>query len=84
MSNHFGSFSYIGGIIGSSVSACFLIILGMVNVYIMYKLLQQLKKLTNSPMPAADADPAQDFKIEGGGCLFHVLKKMFKLVDRYV
>lgn len=79
VSDKFGSFSRVGGIIGSTVSATFLIVLGVMNVYILVKLLQQLRKVINSP---ADSEEPE-FKIEGAGCLFRSLKGMFKLIDRY-
>ena len=77
VSSKFGSFSRVGGIIGSSVSAAFLIILGLLNAYILYKLIQQMRKLIRSA-PEAGAE----FKLQGAGCLFYLLKKMFKLIDR--
>lgn len=80
VSTRFGAFSRVGGIIGSSVSATFLIVLGIMNVFILYKLIKQLRVIINSP---ADA-PEAEFQIEGGGCLFRVLKRTFKLIDRYV
>jgi high-affinity nickel-transport protein len=46
----------------------------------LYKLIKQLRVIINSP---ADA-PEVEFQIEGGGCLFRVLKRTFKLIDRYV
>lgn len=76
--SRFGSFSGIGGIIGSSVSAAFLIILGIINIYILYKLVDELRKAIAAPI----GQEARDFTISGGGCLFHLLKKMFKLVDK--
>lgn len=80
VSDRFGSFSRVGGIIGTSVSAAFLVVLGIMNAYILYKLLQQLRKLINTPA----GEGQEDFKIEGAGCLFSLLKKMFKLIDRSV
>lgn len=80
VSSKFDSFSTIGGIIGSSVSAAFLILLGIMNAYILYKLIKQMQKVYN--LPEGQEDEA--WKIEGGGILFSVLKKMFKLIDRYV
>ncbi|KAJ9622746.1 hypothetical protein H2203_006397 [Taxawa tesnikishii (nom. ined.)] len=79
VSERFGSFSRVGGIIGTSVSATFLIVLGLMNIYILYKLVSQLQKLVNSPA----GQTQEEFKFEGGGCLFQVLKKMFRLIDRY-
>ncbi|KAH0331952.1 ketoacyl synthase domain-containing protein, partial [Aureobasidium melanogenum] len=78
VSSRFGAFSHVGGIIGSSVSATFLIVLGVMNVFILYKLIKQLREIINTP---ADS-PEPEFQIEGGGCLFRVLKRMFKLIDR--
>ncbi|KAF3392795.1 High-affinity nickel transport protein nic1 [Penicillium rolfsii] len=78
VSSKFDSFSRIGGIIGSSVSAAFLILLGIMNAYILYKLVKQMQKVYN--LPEGQEDEA--WKIEGGGVLFSVLKKMFKLIDR--
>ncbi|MCJ1390126.1 hypothetical protein MMC18_002984 [Xylographa bjoerkii] len=60
ISSKFGTFSTIGGIIGSSVSAAFLIILGLMNIYIMYKLIQQMKILIDS-----SPEEQQAFKIKG-------------------
>ena len=45
ISNRFGAFSKVGGIIGTSVSAAFLIILGILNSYICFKLVQQMRRL---------------------------------------
>ena len=78
VSSKFDSFSRIGGIIGSSVSAAFLILLGIMNAYILYKLIKQMKKVFALP----DGQEDEAWKIEGGGILFAVLKKMFKLIDR--
>ncbi|OJK03507.1 hypothetical protein ASPACDRAFT_1862849 [Aspergillus aculeatus ATCC 16872] len=78
ISSRFDSFSTIGGIIGTSVSAAFLILLGLMNAYILYKLYRQMQKVLNLPEDRAD----EIWKIEGGGMLFNVLKRMFKLIDR--
>ncbi|KAE9976984.1 hypothetical protein EG328_002311 [Venturia inaequalis] len=77
VSKNFDNFSHIGGIIGSSVSAAFLLILGIMNIYILAKLIQQLRLLLRTP-------PGQEvaFKIEGGGVLFNLFQKMFRLIDR--
>ena len=77
VSERFDSFSYVGGIVGSSVSSAFLLILGIANGYIFFILWLKLRKLLYS-----SASGHNDFKIEGGGCLYHVLKRVFRLVDR--
>ncbi|KAJ5577422.1 uncharacterized protein N7459_006386 [Penicillium hispanicum] len=78
VSSRFDSFSTIGGIIGSSVSAAFLILLGLMNGYILFKLIRQMQKVFN--LPEGQEDEA--WRIEGGGILFSILKKMFKLINR--
>ncbi|KAH0833609.1 hypothetical protein AYO21_05287 [Fonsecaea monophora] len=79
IAGRFDSFGTVGGIIGTSVSAAFLILLGIMNAYILYKLVVQIRKVIRL-QPEQEAVEA--WKIEGGGCLFRVLKKMFKLIDR--
>lgn len=76
--DRFGSFSEVGGIIGSSVSAAFLIILGAMNAWILYKLYQQLHKAIASPI----GQESLDFSFEGGGCMTMLLRRTFKLVDK--
>ena len=78
ISSRFNSFSTIGGIIGTSVSAAFLIILGLMNMYILYKLIKQMQKILSLPEGQED----EIWKIDGGGPLFRMLKKMFRLIDR--
>ncbi|THC97657.1 hypothetical protein EYZ11_002883 [Aspergillus tanneri] len=78
VSSRFDSFSTVGGIIGTSVSAAFLILLGLMNGYILYKLYKQMQKVLNLP----EGQEEEAWKIEGGGFLFSVLKRMFKLIDR--
>ncbi|KAJ4294047.1 Mitochondrial beta-keto-acyl synthase [Kalmusia sp. IMI 367209] len=78
VSSKFDNFSRVGGIIGTSVSAAFLLLLGLMNLYILYKLVVQMKKLIASE-PGTEH---QEFKIQGGGCLFPILQRLFKLIDR--
>ncbi|CZT18598.1 related to high-affinity nickel transport protein [Ramularia collo-cygni] len=76
--DRFGSFGKVGGIIGSSVSAAFLILLGVMNGWILYKLYQQLQKAIAAPI----GQESLEFSFEGGGCMTMLLKRTFKLVDR--
>ena len=79
VSRRFDSFGNVGGIIGTSVSAAFLILLGIMNAYILYRLVVQIRKVIRmQPDEAAE----EAWKIEGGGVLFRLLKRMFKLIDR--
>lgn len=63
------------------------------NAYILYKLVQQMRKVLRFYRRQQHADEHPDdvqvneeeidiWKIEGGGFLFAVLKKMFVLIDR--
>jgi high-affinity nickel-transport protein len=78
VSDKFDNFERVGGIIGTSVSATFLLLLGIMNIYILYKLIVQMKKMVASE-PGSEHE---EFKIQGGGCLFPILQKLFKLIDR--
>lgn len=78
ISDRFGAFSKVGSIIGSAVSAGFLILLGVMNAYILYKLVQQLRRAIAAPV----GQESLEFDFGGGGCMMYILKKMFKLVDR--
>jgi high-affinity nickel-transport protein len=80
ISKKFGSFGTIGGIIGSSVSAAFLLLLGLMNGYILYKLVVQLRLILAMPV-GHETSPAA-LRVEGGGPLFRILKRIFKLIDR--
>lgn len=77
ISSKFDAFSRIGGIIGVSVSAAFLILLGVMNIYILCKLIEKLKKLINT---SPREEPG--LEIIGAGCLFYLFKKIFKLIDK--
>lgn len=79
VSSRFDRFSTVGGIIGTSVSAAFLILLGLMNAYILYKLIQQMRKV----LGLKEGEESEAWKIEGGGILFSILKRMFRLIDRY-
>ncbi|KAL1588895.1 hypothetical protein WHR41_02667 [Cladosporium halotolerans] len=81
ISDRFDSFSSIGGIIGSSVSSAFLIILGAMNAWILYKILRALQTAIRSPTPTShQADSNTLFP--AGGCMTSLLKKLFHLIDR--
>jgi len=75
----FDNYSRIGGIIGISVLASFLVVLGIMNMFILYKLVKQLRKLL-----ATHPSHHEGFKIEGAGWLIRLFKSMFKLIDRSV
>ena len=51
------------------------------NIYILYKLIQQIKKVINT---SEQDGQRPGFELKGGGCLFWMLKKMFRIIDRSV
>jgi len=79
VSDRFDSFSRVGSIIGTSVSAGFLILLGIMNMYILYKLLSELRRLISTH---PSDDQRQHFQIQGTGCLYHLTKRLFRFIDR--
>lgn len=87
LENRFESFRNIGGIIGTSVSAAVLIILGIGNAWIMAVLIRRIRVAlqderegTQASLNADNGD--KDFKLEGGGIMVRLFKKVFKLIDR--
>lgn len=80
ISDRFDSFADVGGIIGSSVSSAFLIILGTMNGYILYKLVTALRATIRSPIGQEQVDSSNLFV--GGGCMMAILQKLFRLIDR--
>jgi high-affinity nickel-transport protein len=80
ISDRFDSFADVGGIIGSSVSSAFLIILGTMNAYILYKLTTALRAAIRSPIGHEQTNSATLFV--GGGCMTTLLQSLFRLIDR--
>lgn len=77
ISSKFGTFSRVGGIIGTSVSAGFLLLLAILNLYVLYKLIDQLNRLI-----ATRPTEEQRIEVTGAGCLFYLFRKLFKTIDR--
>lgn len=78
ISDRFGAFSDVGSIIGSSISAAFLILLGLMNAWILYRLYTALQRAIASPL----GHESLDFNFEGAGCMMALLRKAFVIVDR--
>jgi len=79
ITKRFDHYSKIGQIIGTSVSAAFLLTLGAMNIYILYKLVGEMRRIIKS---AQEDEGEGGLRIEEGGCLGRVLKKLFWIVDR--
>lgn len=78
VSGRLEAFGSVAGIVGSSVSAAFLILLGVMNAYILYNLVVHMRKV----LDLSTGEEEQGWKVEGKGCLFRILKGVFKLIDR--
>lgn len=83
LEKRFDGFSNVGGIIGTSVSAAFLILLGIGNAWILCVLIARLRRVLRDPEIAnAGSDAIPGLNLEGGGFLVRVFKRVFKLIDR--
>ena len=77
VSSKFDDFSRVGGIIGTSVAAVFLLLLGLMNSFILVRLVQEMRR--------ALSQQRQDehiFELQGAGCLLRLLQGAFKFIDR--
>jgi high-affinity nickel-transport protein len=82
ISDRFDAFGDVGGIIGSSVSSAFLIILGSMNAYILYKLTRTLLATIRSPIGHENSNSnTTDLFPATGGCMTALLRKLFHLID---
>ncbi|RYP63668.1 hypothetical protein DL771_009156 [Monosporascus sp. 5C6A] len=88
--DRFDNFAYVGGIVGTSVSAAFLILLCLGNGWVLYRLIRRLRQVLREPEPhfsaeedGADEDrAAANLQLESPGLLANVFRKLFRIVDR--
>ncbi|KAH8176587.1 high-affinity nickel-transport protein [Sarocladium implicatum] len=87
--DRFDGFARVGNIIGTAVSAAFLIILCIGNGWVLYKLIKQLQatlqesqRFAGSDDNAAERMAAGQMEVEGGGFMTKVLRKLFRAIDR--
>ena len=74
ITSRFDHFSKIGQIVGTSVSAAFLLILGAMNIYILYRLVEEMRRIIDGG--------EEGLRIGGGGCLGRALGRLFWIIDR--
>lgn len=86
LSERFDSFSRVGGVIGTSVSAAFLIVLAILNGYVLYKLVRRMRTVleqNRAPTAAHEAEENVLAKaLQGSGCLVRAFKGAFRMIDR--
>ncbi|RSM13541.1 hypothetical protein CDV31_005839 [Fusarium ambrosium] len=85
--DRFDGFTRVGNIIGTSVSAVFLIILCIGNGWVLYQLVQRLKvvlqeRQQRSGFDAEESQIQDHFALDGGGFLARVFKRLFRVIDR--
>ncbi len=80
ISEKFGTFSRVGGIIGTAVSAAVLILLAVANSFILWKLVRQLRGYLAGPGPVEGGESSV---VQGYGCMFGLLRRLFRLIDRW-
>lgn len=88
--DRFDGFQRVGNIIGTSISAAFLLILCAGNAWVLYRLVSRLKVLLRKQhhqIGDGDEGGAEDTEggqltLEGAGFMAHVFRKLFRLVDR--
>lgn len=86
LEKRFDGFRNVGGIIGTSVSAAVLMLLGIGNAWILYKLVQRMRVVLREE-DDADRRELEDgavagLNLEGGGVMVRVFKRVFKFIDR--
>lgn len=94
--DRFDGFTRVGNIVGTSVSAAFLIILCIGNGWVLYKLVKRLRQVladrrrdeeaggdgTMTSEYDAQATASGQFGLEGGGFMARILGFLFKAIDR--
>ncbi|TQW04338.1 hypothetical protein V2A60_007113 [Cordyceps javanica] len=94
--DRFDGFARVGNIVGTSVSAAFLIVLCIGNGWVLYKLVRRLREVLAERRRIeenggdgrmvteydAEATASGQFNLEGGGLMARVLGFLFKAIDR--
>ncbi|KAK7740462.1 hypothetical protein SLS53_005304 [Cytospora paraplurivora] len=87
----FDGFQRVGNIIGTSISAAFLLILCAGNAWVLYRLVKRLRvllwekqqQIRNNHDEGTEEDTAgEQLTLEGAGFLANVFRKLFRIVDR--
>ncbi|MFZ1932606.1 MAG: HoxN/HupN/NixA family nickel/cobalt transporter [Thermoguttaceae bacterium] len=76
---HFPQFQQVGGIIGTSVSACFLLLIAVVNFFVF---LDVLKRFNAARRGSRSVDHAATDAASAGGVLSWALRSVFRFVGR--
>ncbi|KAM7196612.1 High-affinity nickel-transport domain containing protein [Rhypophila sp. PSN 637] len=90
--DRFDDFTRVGNIIGTSVSAAFLLILCVGNGWVLWRLVKRVRVVLEEQRQQRQsgsgqeddggADAAANLSLEGAGFLANVFRKLFRMVDR--
>lgn len=91
--DRFDGFQRVGNIVGTSVSAAFLLVLCAGNAWVLYRLVKRLKTLLEGQRrqirdgedaqgPGEEDTAAAQLSLEGAGFMANVFRKLFRIVDR--
>ncbi|KAK7696754.1 hypothetical protein SLS64_014243 [Diaporthe eres] len=91
--DRFDGFQRVGNIVGTSVSAAFLLILCGGNAWVLFRLVKRLRTLLEGQRrqiregeeaqgPGEEDTAAAQLSLEGIGFLANVFRKLFRIVDR--
>ncbi|KAI1488775.1 NicO-domain-containing protein [Biscogniauxia mediterranea] len=88
--DRFDNFQHVGGIVGTSVSAAFLILLCLGNGWVLYRLVRRLREVLRQPDPHHPEEGGEEdehaaernLQLEGAGFMAKVFRKLFRIVDR--
>ncbi|PQE10861.1 high-affinity nickel-transporter protein [Rutstroemia sp. NJR-2017a BBW] len=81
LESRFHSFQNIGGIIGTSISAAVLILLGIGNAFILWKLVRKMREVLREEV-AEDEGIEGGLGFDGAGIMMRVLRRVFKVIDK--
>jgi high-affinity nickel-transport protein len=84
LEQRFEGFRNVGAIVGTAVGSGVLIILGVGNGWILFKLVQRMRQVLKEEVSEDRIDGSGDrgLSFDGGGIMVRIFKKVFKLVDR--
>jgi high-affinity nickel-transport protein len=84
LEERFGGFEQVGGIIGTAVSSAVLILLGVGNAWVLYRLSKRMKYLLGAELNVDGSRGTGEAGLgfDEGGFMFRIFKRVFLLIDR--
>lgn len=90
LAEKFGNFQAIGGIIGTSISMSFLLLIGIANCFVLYRLIKSMryelairKRTMDRMHDESHEEPiVPPTTVQTNGVLFRIFSRLFRLIDR--